>query len=95
MNEEQLFKQMKMWRNWTVEFLRTIPENIVDQIPIGHKNTIRWNAGHLLVGWDHTVFPAVTQERHLPLSYHVMFLVAVIRITGLSNRQQWIKSLSS
>ena len=37
MNEEQLFKQMKMWRNWTVEFLRTIPENIVDQIPIGHK----------------------------------------------------------
>ncbi|WP_342546860.1 DinB family protein [Lysinibacillus sp. FSL K6-4013] len=73
MNEEQLFKQMKMWRNWTVEFLRTIPENIVDQIPIGHKNTIRWNAGHLLVGWDHTVFPAVSQERHLPLSYHVMF----------------------
>jgi len=73
MNEEQLFKQMKMWRNWTVEFLRTIPENIADQIPAGHHNNIRWNAGHLLVGWDHTVFPAVTQERRLPLSYHVMF----------------------
>lgn len=42
MNEAQLFMQMKMWRNWTVEFLRTIPENIADQIPAGHHNNIRF-----------------------------------------------------
>lgn len=73
MREEQLFHQMKMWRKWTVEFLRTIPEEIVDQIPRGHHNSIRWNTGHILVGWDNTMFPAVYEERQMPLSYHLMF----------------------
>jgi len=73
MNEDQLFEQMKIWRQWTVEFLRTIPEEIADQILHGHNNNIRWNAGHILVGWDNTVFPAVNMERQLPLSYHLMF----------------------
>lgn len=73
MSEEQLFEQMKMWRKWTVEILRTIPEEVADQIPHGHNNSIRWNAGHILVGWDHTMFPAVNKERQMPLSYHLMF----------------------
>lgn len=73
MKEEQLFEQMKMWRNWTVEFLRTIPEEVVDAIPHGHNNNIRWNVGHILVGWDHSMFLSVNEERRLPLSYHLMF----------------------
>lgn len=73
MSEEQLFKQMKMWRKWTIDFLRTIPLEVVDLIPHGHNNNIRWNAGHILVGWDHTIFPAVNEERQMPLSYHLMF----------------------
>ncbi|MGV3465208.1 MAG: DinB family protein [Heyndrickxia sp.] len=73
MKEEQLFEQMKMWRKWTVEFLRTIPEEVADQIPFGHNNNIRWNAGHILVGWDNTIFLTVNKERQLPLSYHLMF----------------------
>lgn len=73
MIEEQLFKQMKLWRNWTVEFLRTIPEEIADQVPLGHNNSIRWNTGHILVGWDNTMFSAVNKERQMPLSYHLMF----------------------
>ncbi|MGM0751675.1 MAG: DinB family protein [Bacillota bacterium] len=73
MKEDQLFNQMKLWRSWTVDFLRTIPEEIADQVPHGHNNSIRWNAGHILVGWDHTMFPAVDQERQMPQSYHKMF----------------------
>lgn len=73
MSDEQLLKQMNMWRNWTVEFLRTIPEEVIDQIPSGHNNTIRWNVGHILVGWDHTIFTVLKKERQLPLSYHLMF----------------------
>ena len=73
MTEEQLFNQMKMWRTWTVEFLRDIPEEIADQIPQGHRNNIRWNTGHILAGWDHAMFPAVDEERRLPHSYHLMF----------------------
>ncbi|SDQ05471.1 DinB family protein [Virgibacillus salinus] len=73
MREEQLFEQMKLWRNWTVEFLRTIPEELSDRIPQGHNNSIRWNAGHILVGWDNTMFPSVKKERQMPLSYHLLF----------------------
>ena len=73
MEEEQLFQQMKLWRNWTVEFLLTIPEEIADEIPQGHHNSIRWNAGHILVGWDNTMFPEVSKERQLHPSYHVLF----------------------
>ena len=73
MSEEQLFEQMKLWRKWTIDFLKTIPDEIVDQIPPGHNNSIRWNVGHILVGWDHTIFPAVNLERQMPLSYHLMF----------------------
>jgi hypothetical protein len=73
MKEEQLFAQFNLWRNWTVEFLRSIPEEVADQIPPGHNNSIRWNAGHILVGWDNTMFPVVNMERQMPLSYHLMF----------------------
>ncbi|HEX7065924.1 MAG TPA: DinB family protein [Bacillales bacterium] len=64
---------MKMWRGWTVEGLKNIPNKIVDEIPSGFRNNIRWNAGHILVGWDHTMFPAVGLERQMPLAYHLMF----------------------
>jgi hypothetical protein len=47
LREEQLFVQMKLWRKWTVEYLRTIPEEVANQIPHGHNNNIRWNAGHI------------------------------------------------
>lgn len=73
MREEQLFEQMKLWRKWTVEFLRTIPVELADEIPPGHHNSIRWNTGHILVGWDNTMFRAVNMERQLPLSYHLLF----------------------
>ncbi|TDL32793.1 DinB family protein [Jeotgalibacillus sp. S-D1] len=73
MTDEQIFEQMKLWRKWTVEFLRTIPEEIADRIPPGHNNSIRWNAGHILVGWDNTMFPAVNEKRQMPLSYHLLF----------------------
>ncbi|MBD1222065.1 DinB family protein [Virgibacillus halodenitrificans] len=73
MTEKQLFAQMKLWRNWTIEFLRSIPEEFADQIPIGHNNSIRWNAGHILIGWDNTMLPAVDMKRQMPLSYHLMF----------------------
>lgn len=73
MNENQLFEQMKMWRGWTIEGIKNIHEEIIDEIPAGFNNHIRWNAGHILVGWDHTMFPAVGIERQLPLAYHLMF----------------------
>ncbi|WP_430787452.1 DinB family protein [Virgibacillus flavescens] len=73
MKEEQIFEQMKMWRSWTVEMLKTIPEEVADKIPHGHTNNIRWNAGHILVSWDYTMLPAVNKDIQTPSSYNKMF----------------------
>ncbi|MFG6113838.1 DinB family protein [Halobacillus sp. MO56] len=73
MNEEQVFAQWKMWRGWLLELLRELPEEQWDEIPGHHTNNIRWNAGHILVGWDHTICTHLKQERMLPLRYHLMF----------------------
>jgi hypothetical protein len=42
-------------------------------VPSGFSNSIRWNLGHILVGWDHGIFSNLNQERKIPLKYHIMF----------------------
>lgn len=48
-------------------------EELIDVIPTGFLNNIRWNIGHILVGWDHAIFTNLKQERLLPHQYHSMF----------------------
>ncbi|WP_408009753.1 DinB family protein [Pseudalkalibacillus sp. A8] len=73
MNEEQVFEQFRMWRSWTVRSVEGLTDEILDYIPEHHRNNIRWNMGHILVGWDHTVFATLEMERRMPLQYHLMF----------------------
>ncbi|MGP4081241.1 DinB family protein [Pseudalkalibacillus sp. R45] len=73
MNEEQIFEQFRMWRSWTVGSVEGLTEELIDHIPEHHRNNIRWNIGHILAGWDHTVSQTLDIERMLPQQYHVMF----------------------
>lgn len=73
MDEKQLFAQVRLWRKWTVDYLKTIPNEIANEIPAGYNNNILWNAGHILVGWDNTVYPVIGEARRLDSSYHLMF----------------------
>lgn len=73
MNEEQVFEQFRMWRNWTIELVESLEEILLDDIPKGFSNNIRWNIGHILVGWDHAIFTNLQKDRQLPLQYHSMF----------------------
>lgn len=73
MNETQIFIQAKLWRNWTIDYLKSVPTENLDRIPSGHNNTIRWNVGHILVGWDHSIFTILAKDRQLPDSYHTLF----------------------
>jgi len=73
MNEEQVFEQFRMWRRWTIELVDSLDETTLDRIPKGFSNNIRWNIGHILVGWDHCVFTNLQKDRQLPLQYHTMF----------------------
>jgi hypothetical protein len=47
--------------------------DIIDIVPDGFSNSIRWNLGHILVGWDHGIFPKINENRRIPLQYHRMF----------------------
>jgi len=49
MNSEALMEYYRFVRMGTLQLLKSIDENVVDEIPKGHNNSIRWNAGHILV----------------------------------------------
>jgi len=49
MNSEALMEYYRFVRMGTLQLLKSIDENVVDEIPNGHNNSIRWNAGHILV----------------------------------------------
>ncbi|SEQ51463.1 DinB family protein [Piscibacillus halophilus] len=73
MHEETVLNQWKLWRSWVVGFIDIVPEEHYDEIPEPFKNNIRWNAGHLLVGFDDVVASALGTERQLSEKYHMMF----------------------
>ncbi|RLQ93216.1 DinB family protein [Falsibacillus albus] len=73
MNEQQIFDQFRMWRRWTIEAAKGLPEEAVLKIPNHHRNNILWNIGHILVGWDNAIYQIIGEERRLPLQYHLMF----------------------
>jgi uncharacterized damage-inducible protein DinB len=49
MTEEFLFTQMKMIRGITLQRMESITEETADLQPVGFRNTIRWNVGHIYV----------------------------------------------
>lgn len=73
MNEVQIFEQFRMWRKWTIDLVESLEEILLDDIPKGFSNSIRWNIGHIMVGWDHAIFTNLQKDRQLPLQYHSMF----------------------
>ncbi|PKR77108.1 hypothetical protein CEY16_10195 [Halalkalibacillus sediminis] len=73
MNEKAVTNQWNIWREYVIELVEEVPEHKIDVIPEGFNNNIRWNMGHLLVGWDDVVTKTLEQQRRLPEEYHLMF----------------------
>ncbi|MEI3607291.1 DinB family protein [Pseudogracilibacillus sp. SE30717A] len=47
MNEEMIFQQINLVRKITLNEMKYLSEDQVDQMPKGFRNTIRWNLGHI------------------------------------------------
>lgn len=47
MNEELIFQQINMIRQFTLKEIEGLSEEQADQMPEGFRNTIRWNLGHI------------------------------------------------
>lgn len=73
MNERQIFNKFRKVRTETLEFAKSLPIEIIDLIPEGFSNNVRWNLGHILVAWDHGIYPNLNQERRETLHYHMTF----------------------
>ncbi len=48
-SEQIAFAQLAFIRNLTVQFAVQVPIDLVDRIPYGHRNHIRWHLAHM---WD-------------------------------------------
>lgn len=69
----QVIEQFRQLRDETLALAETIPPEWNDQIPEGFNNSLRWNLGHILVGWDHAIFPKLGDLWHVPEHYHYLF----------------------
>ncbi len=60
-------------RAQTLALAESTSIEIVDIVPEGFNNSIRWNLGHILVAWDHGIFPKLGEGWRIPEHYHYLF----------------------
>ncbi|MBT2582941.1 DinB family protein [Planococcus sp. ISL-109] len=73
MNEEMIFRQWKTWRGMIIKLLDKVTEEEADQMPAPFRNSIRWNAGHLVAGIDGFVANSLDTKPFLPERYAELF----------------------
>lgn len=73
MNESKFFRQFRELREQTLSLAESVSPDLIDIVPSGFNNSIRWNLGHILVAWDHGIFPKINESRRIPQKYHFMF----------------------
>ena len=68
-----LLNQLETYRKETVQVLGDVPEEEAEITPIGFRNNIRWNAGHLYMD-QYLWLQALTKETQpVPGSFHAWF----------------------
>ncbi|MDQ6422696.1 DinB family protein [Paenibacillus sp. LHD-117] len=60
-------------RHETIVLAEHAPEERLNDIPAGRAASLRWLIGHVLVVWDHGLFPKVGDSWRLPPHYHTLF----------------------
>lgn len=69
----QVIEQFRRLREETLALTAGIRPEWFDIMPEGFNNSIRWNLGHILVAWDHAIFPKLGEAWHVPSHYHYLF----------------------
>jgi DinB superfamily len=73
LRENKFFTQFRELRVQTIELAESIAPDIIDIVPEGFNNSIRWNLGHILVAWDYGIFPKINEAWRIPEQYYSMF----------------------
>ncbi|WP_027415987.1 DinB family protein [Aneurinibacillus terranovensis] len=66
-------KQFEHARGGTLRVLDSIPAGMADVMPPGFRNTIRWNAGHILVVAEQFLFGLLAEQMQMPKEYKDLF----------------------
>ncbi|WP_047152088.1 DinB family protein [Aneurinibacillus tyrosinisolvens] len=61
-----LFKQLEFIRSRTLSAVEGVNENVIDAIPDGFNNNIRWNLGHLYLVSERFSFHFAQEPMELP-----------------------------
>lgn len=70
---EKLLKQFEIIRAISTKSIESITEEMADEMPLGYKNTIRWNLGHILAVTDAFLFNFDEIPMYLSEEYFGMF----------------------
>lgn len=73
MTEEQIFKQLELYRSRTVKWIEAVDPAIVGIQPVNFNNTIHWHIGHILLVQDRLTLLFSGQEMILPEEYQGWF----------------------
>ncbi|NOU93911.1 DinB family protein [Paenibacillus sp. LMG 31456] len=73
MTNDSLFLQLDLVRERTLQQLELVTEEIADQIPLGYRNNLRWNLGHILTVQENLVFKLIGEPVSLPETYSSLF----------------------
>ena len=71
--EQTIFQHMETVRSLTEQAMKKIPEEILDIIPKGFNNNIRWNFGHIAFVQEKLVFASLGEEMNIPKEYEQLF----------------------
>jgi DinB superfamily len=53
---DSIFDQLRFTRYYTLRILHSVSKEVVDDIPVGFNNNIRWNAGHILGAYEQLLY---------------------------------------
>ncbi|MGE7612876.1 DinB family protein [Paenibacillus sp. FSL H7-0737] len=73
MMEQIVFKQIEFVRSVTVRAVEELSEELLDIIPQGLNNNIRWNLGHIYLVQEKFAFHSARELMQLPESFERLF----------------------
>lgn len=73
MADKALFDHARFSRVYALAVTQKVSEERADVVPPGFRNNIRWNLGHMLVGFESIVSEALGIETEAPEGYLKLF----------------------
>ncbi|WP_088040576.1 DinB family protein [Bacillus sp. EAC] len=64
--KQNLFDQLEFIRSQTLEAMEGVTEELADRIPLGFRNTIRWQLGHIYTVTEFLAFLKLNLSMNLP-----------------------------